>query len=280
MASVASMLHILPKWLDFPSQFKPVIVSVLGGAWINDKLKPRVGNYMRRFGLDVVTQRLEGTAVTQASEKNVSSFLSADNITVDQYVRNLGALPKVAKTVNLWAEVMYGTILGDYNKAIVCYDKPWWRSEGFNGYFASYSGPLTLGRDTSVDGKDHYSLTCFVNGLPGRFWNKLPAHERHAAVLKQLSKVLKGNLEIFHPIEVFDQIWQHEELRRGALTPVHALDRLIEFASVYGRPLGNLHFVGTEYSTEWKGYMEGALCSGEEEARQVVEAMKEASAKF
>src|SRR5699024_5995333 len=39
-------------------------------------------------------------------------------------------------------EVTDSTVLGDYNKAIVCYDRPWWRAEGFNGYFASYSGPV------------------------------------------------------------------------------------------------------------------------------------------
>lgn len=27
-------------------------------------------------------------------------------------------------------EVTNNTVLGDYNKAIVCHDKPWWRSEG------------------------------------------------------------------------------------------------------------------------------------------------------
>lgn len=32
----------------------------------------------------------------------------ADNVTLDQYVRNLGALPKTAEMVNLWAEVMHG----------------------------------------------------------------------------------------------------------------------------------------------------------------------------
>lgn len=185
--------------------------------------------------------------------------------------KELNILPALPPAVQ---EVTNATVLGDYNKTIVCYDKPWWRSDGFNGYFASYAGPITLGRDTSVDEKNHYSLTCFVNGLPGRKWSKLPSHERLAAVLKQLSVIFKGNPEVFRPIEVFDQIWQHEEFSRGALAPVHALGHLTKYALVYGRPVGNLHFVGTEYSSEWKGYMEGALCSGEQGAQQVVDALQ------
>lgn len=179
-------------------------------------------------------------------------------------------------------EVTNGTVLGDYNKAIVCYDEPWWRSDGFNGYFASYVGPVILGRDTSVDDKKHYSLTCFVNGNPGREWSKLPPHERRAVVLKQLAKVFDAgpDSEVFKPIEIFDQVWQHEEFSRGALAPVHAIGHLTKYTSVYGKPVGNVHFVGTEYSTEWKGYMEGALCSGERGAREVVQAMQNVSAKL
>lgn len=37
----------------------------LGGAWINDTLQPRVWSYVQKFGLGVVKQRLEGTAVMQ-----------------------------------------------------------------------------------------------------------------------------------------------------------------------------------------------------------------------
>lgn len=179
-------------------------------------------------------------------------------------------------------EVIDGTVLGDYNKAIVCYDRPWWRSEGFNGYFASYAGPVILARDTSVDERNHFSLTCFVNGQPGRDWSKLYPHERRAVVIKQIAKIFKAdaNSEAFRPIEVFDRVWKHEEFSRGALAPIHALGHLTKYASVYGKPVGNLHFVGTEYSTEWKGYMEGALCSGERGAREVVESVKKVPSKL
>lgn len=174
-------------------------------------------------------------------------------------------------------EVTNATVLGDYNKAIVCYDRPWWRDSGFNGYFASYSGPVILARDTSVDEVRHYSLTCFVNGNEGRKWGKLIPHERRAAVIKQLAKVFNAgdnnDHEVYKPIEVFDQVWQHERYSRGALAPITALGHMTRFADVYGKPVGNLHFVGTEYSNEWRGYMEGALCSGEIGAAEVIKAL-------
>ena len=35
----------------------------LGAAWVNDSMQKRIWNYTKRFGLEVVQQRLEGRAV-------------------------------------------------------------------------------------------------------------------------------------------------------------------------------------------------------------------------
>ncbi|KAL4799572.1 hypothetical protein BDV19DRAFT_376357 [Aspergillus venezuelensis] len=417
----------------------------LGGAWINTTLQPRVGNYVQRFGLKTVEQRLEGNAVMQQSEDpggrfefpygitpedsvqglSISQFtteekknlefirdhieaeslkpgppkVADDNICLEQYVRDLGALPAVVKMINIWAQVMHGleateysaawfidycrrnrgllairaddktggqhlryrdgaqslpntlasllpdtsihlstpilsihdhgphvlatstsgqtftsrkiilsipstlykelsiqpplpprlqtitngTVLGDYNKAIICYDRPWWREMGFNGYFASYIGPVILARDTSVDEVGHFSLTCFVNGRPGRDWSALRAHERRKVVLDQVAAIFTPDIagksesrkenDVYKPIEFFDQIWQHETYSRGALAPVTKIGHYTEYADIYGHPVGNIHFVGTEYSNEWKGYMEGALCSGEKGAKEILDAL-------
>ncbi|KAF2095861.1 amine oxidase B [Rhizodiscina lignyota] len=176
-------------------------------------------------------------------------------------------------------EVANSTLLGHYNKAIVCYDRPWWRDLGYNGFIMSYKGPVIVGRDTSVDENGFYALTCFVNGREGEKWAKLYPHERRRVVLEQLAAMYDVGLdsEVYRPIEFFEQIWKHEPYSKGALAPVTALGHYTKFDSVYGKPVGNLHFVGTEFSTEWKGYMEGALCSGEQGAKGVVEALRRQS---
>lgn len=46
----------------------------LGGAWINDSLQPRVWSYVQKFGLEVVKQRLEGTAIIQDSPNQRLEF--------------------------------------------------------------------------------------------------------------------------------------------------------------------------------------------------------------
>lgn len=173
-------------------------------------------------------------------------------------------------------DVSDSAILGHYNKAIVCYDKPWWRDLGFNGFFMSYIGPVIVGRDTSVDQECQYSLTCFVNGNKGDEWGKLYSHERRKVVLEQLAVIFNvgQDSEVFRPIEVFEQIWKHEPYSKGALASITEIGHLTKYDSVYGKPVGNLHFVGTEFSPEWKGYMEGAMCSGEQGAKEVIEALQ------
>ncbi|KAL0934475.1 flavin-containing amine [Colletotrichum truncatum] len=398
----------------------------LGAAWVNVNTQKRIAEWVRRFKLPMVEQRLVGTAVMQVSSKERIEFpfgitpeftpeekknletirdhIQAeslkreapkpedDKVSLDEYVKKLGALPKTVAMINLWVKVMHGvesseesaawfieycrcnrglfsiraddktggnyqrfhngtqqiangiaelighsnihlsapvasiennqthvTVittknqrfvgrkaivsipsamlhelnfspalpsrvrevtdsarLGHYNKCILFYDKPWWRDLGYNGFFMCYEGPITLARDTSADEVRQFSLTCFVNGKFGEDWSKLYPHERRSQVIKQVAKVFNvdESSEAYRPIEVFDQIWKHEQYSRGALAPITAIGHLTEYADVYGKPVGNLHFVGTEYSNDWKGYMEGALASGEQGAKEVIGAVQ------
>jgi monoamine oxidase len=188
-------------------------------------------------------------------------------------LKDLNFSPPLPKRLK---EVTDAAFIGDYNKAIIVYDRPWWRHQGFNGLLLSYTGPVCVARDTSIDELGFFSLTCFVNGHPGREWSKLYPHQRRKVVLEQLAKAYAQDKtsELFRPIEIIDQIWQHEQYSRGALTSITKIGHLTEYADVYGKPTGNVHFVGTEYSPEWKGYMEGALCSGEIGAREVIESLQ------
>lgn len=174
-------------------------------------------------------------------------------------------------------EVTNSTKLGHYNKAIVFYQRPWWRDLGFNGFIMSYKGPACVVRDTSVDHAGVYGFTCFVNGREGEKWGKMYPHERRKVILDELATAFNvgPDSEVYRPTEFFEQIWQHEEFSRGALAPVTAIGHYAKFRDVYGKPVGNLHFVGTEYSNDWKGYLEGALATGERGAKEVVEALKQ-----
>lgn len=179
-------------------------------------------------------------------------------------------LPKRAQ------EVYNNTKLGHYNKAIVFYSKPWWRDGGFNGFFMDFRGPACVVRDTSFDDEGIYGFTCFVNGKPGEEWSKQSPETRRKVILDQLAHAFDSS-EAYNPLEFVEQIWQNEEFSRGALAPVTKIGHLAKYRDIYGKPVGNIHFVGTEYATHWKGYLEGALTSGHAGAKEVIEALKDQS---
>ena len=51
---------------------------------------------------------------------------------------------------------------------------------------------------------------------------------------------------------------------------------LTDFEHVLRAHSGRVHFVGTETAYEWKGYMEGAVRSGERGAQEVLLSMNKA----
>lgn len=163
------------------------------------------------------------------------------------------------------------TRLGYVTKNVVVYTKPWWVEKGFAGLFQSFTGPVSMARDTSDPEKGFYCLTCFLVGDPGREWSKLPQHERRARVLRQLADAYGNPEEALNPIEVFEYEWNGDEFAKGAPCPFTGPGVMSKFGHALREPVGSVHFVGTETSVEWKGYMEGAVRSGERGAEEVVE---------
>ncbi|KAH7327169.1 hypothetical protein BKA65DRAFT_539826 [Rhexocercosporidium sp. MPI-PUGE-AT-0058] len=179
------------------------------------------------------------------------------------------------------ATVTSSTIHGYYSKMILCYDTPWWTnptpiSPKCCGLAISYQTPAAVIRDTSVPADDHYCLTCFVGGAPGLAWSGLPQHERRAQVLAQVSKIFGNKEDVYKPVEIFEQEWSKEQYSKGAPCPIMGPGVLTSVggSSALREVVGNLHFVGTETSEVWSGYMEGAVRSGIRGAEEVVRSLK------
>ncbi|PGH13227.1 hypothetical protein AJ79_03785 [Helicocarpus griseus UAMH5409] len=166
-----------------------------------------------------------------------------------------------------------GTKLGFYSKVIAVYRRPWWTTKNLCGLILSYNGPVVVARDTSYPPEGQYSLTCFVNGSLGRKWSTLPPFERQMQVLRQLRDIT-GEEEAMQPITVLERQWTSEQWSLGAVCPVSAPGVMSSVGHLWPAPVGNVHFVGTEFAREWKGYMEGAVCSGEDGAREVLDALR------
>ncbi|CZR59697.1 related to amine oxidase [flavin-containing] B [Phialocephala subalpina] len=176
-------------------------------------------------------------------------------------------------------------------KVILVYPTSWWREYGLCGFAQSSAGPISVCRDTSVDPDGQYSLTCFVSAEPGKRWIKLSKEARKTSVVEQIAKMfgpacavkstdpstLEAVTEIAkNPAEIFYHDWSADEWSQGC--PCPALpprpNGILDLAPALKSSVSALHFAGTETSNIWRGYMEGAVRSGERAADEVVNAIR------
>lgn len=158
--------------------------------------------------------------------------------------------------------------MGATTKCIVTYDQPFWRDAGLSGEAISGAGPLTVTFDnTSHDGA-RAALVGFVVGQSARALAPLPAAERRARVLAAFARFFGKAASA--PREYVEQDWQEEQWTRGCPVASFAPGAMLAFLPALRAPVGRLHWAGTETATEWNGYLEGALQSGERAAAEVL----------
>ena len=187
-------------------------------------------------------------------------------------LKNIAFYPPLAPAKRAWTESLY---YGYYTKAMMEFKSPFWIPRGFCGLANSFIGPAGVIRDSCIPQDNKYVLTCFMGGDPGRAWAALSTPDRIKALLKQIEKLFGvSNLEDqFVKLTAYE--WVHDEYAGFgcpcASLPPGVLDTL--GGNSLREPCGNLHFAGTETAGEWKGYMEGAVRSGERAAAEVIKTL-------
>jgi monoamine oxidase len=166
-------------------------------------------------------------------------------------------------------ELSSKTVLGCTIKVILLYQTPWWRAANLTGIVQSFKGPVVVARDTSVDERKQFSLTCFVVGDGGLEWAKKPKPERWSLVHDQIKHIFGPFVEVPQPVKTVEMNWVEEQWSQGCPCPAMPPGVMTSFGHALRTPHGRVHFVGTETSYEWKGYMEGAARSGERGAKEV-----------
>jgi monoamine oxidase len=89
-------------------------------------------------------------------------------------------------------------------------------------------------------------------------------------VVEQITRLYGPFAKVEEPIEVVEQIWMNEQWSQGCPCPVMPPGGLTDYEHVLRAPVDRVHFVGTETAFEWKGYMEGAVRSGQRGAQEIL----------
>ena len=157
--------------------------------------------------------------------------------------------------------------MGRVIKVNVVYDEPFWRSDGFSGQANSDTRPPGTVFDNTPYSGGPGILVGFLEGRHADIASGLTPEERRTRILDDLVGYFGPRAR--SPIDVLELDWAAEEFSRGCYGAFATPGTLTRFGPHLRRPIGPLHWAGTETATRWAGYIDGAIESGERVSREI-----------
>jgi monoamine oxidase len=156
---------------------------------------------------------------------------------------------------------------GSVIKLNVVYEEPFWRSEGLTGQAASDEGPVKITFDNSPPSGSPGVLLGFMEAGDGRRWAAATPEERREAAVGCFTRFFGPRAQ--DCVAYIERDWMAEEFTRGCYGAHFTPGVWTAYGPALREPVGRIHWAGSECSSVWNGYMEGAVRSGEQVATEV-----------
>jgi monoamine oxidase len=162
--------------------------------------------------------------------------------------------------------------LGTSSKLHLEFERRLWREQGLDGW--TETGRLqTTWEETVAQPGAGGVLVVYNGGAAGAGWDPAPAHGPAdatvvAPALAVLDRLVPG-LEAAWTGRAWLDYWRASPWHRGAYS-YYAVGQTTRFRGVEGLREGNVHFAGEHTSLAFRGYMEGAVESGERVASEIL----------
>ena len=165
-------------------------------------------------------------------------------------------------------QLTQSTPMGSVIKVLAVYDTPFWRDRGFNGQVAADEGPVRVVVDNSPPAGTPGVLVGFVEAQQARQLRRLPPEQRREQVLACLSRFFGP--QALQPHDYVEQDWSAQPWSGGCYGAFFPPGVWTNYGRALREPVGHIHWAGSETSTNWAGYIEGAVRSGERAAGEVL----------
>ncbi|MGB1277308.1 MAG: flavin monoamine oxidase family protein, partial [Nannocystaceae bacterium] len=157
---------------------------------------------------------------------------------------------------------------GSLIKCILTYREAWWRADNQSGELVSTDGPLCFVCDNSDPALKTPALVAFLGGDAARAHGEMSAADRRQLVESELVRCFGPKAA--QTTGYLEKNWAADPWARGCPVGVMGPGNFVRFGPALRKPVGNLFWAGTETASEWCGYMEGALQSGERAASEAL----------
>jgi monoamine oxidase len=157
--------------------------------------------------------------------------------------------------------------MGSVIKVNLLYERPFWRESGLKGSTISLEDPLCVAVDNTPQDSRHGVIAGFAEGIHARRLTTLSPAERRTIVLECLVKYFGP--EAANPLEYLEKDWSAEEFSGGCYGGRLGTGVWTAYGPHLSKPVGVIHWAGTETAAIWNGYMDGAVRSGHRAADEV-----------
>ena len=157
--------------------------------------------------------------------------------------------------------------MGALMKCDAVYEKPFWREAGLSGMGLNDTGAVRVAFDNSPPDASVGVLLAFVGGSTWATYGTKTRAARKKAVLEGFAELFGD--EALHPIQYVEHDWTREQWTKGSPVAVQVPGAITAYGDTIREPFRRVHWAGTETSTYWSGFMDGAVRAGERAATEV-----------
>ena len=159
-----------------------------------------------------------------------------------------------------YRQLLQRSPMGSKFKVFAVYAEAFWREEGYCG---AGRGNLRYLEETADSGPVESNpgiMVSFVAGNKAAALNRLSDTEQRRLILEDFVRYLGPKAA--EPLDLVVQRWIDEQWTTGGYTAFRTPGAWTGFGTTWQQPHGRIFWAGTEESTRWPGYFEGAIEAG------------------
>lgn len=254
----ASILHLAWTQAVAPQDEGPESWLLNGAAGqvaerLTDELKPFISLNAPVYGID---QDDRGVTVHLGEGRQVQAKCAV--VAIPLPLRN-----KITFRPDLPAQTrsfLQRSPMGSMIKIFAIYKAAFWRRQNLNGFAVGNLKTLELTADSSLPSGTPGILASFVTASAAVAFQQMTPVQQRKAVLDDL--VAYWGPEAGSPEELIIQNWNQESWSTGAFTSFVTPGAWTTYGQQWQESHGRVHWAGTEASSRWPGYFEGAIEAG------------------
>jgi len=270
--SNVSMLHALfytKSGKDFDT-----LMNIKKGAQ-QDRIKGGAQSILNKIALTLSDSIQLNQAVLQIDQSAETITASGEGFSYAAKKLILAVPPAVAGNIKFVQPLpsakqlfLKQNFMGSVIKCYAVYKRPFWRDQKRNGLCAAPGQPVSVTFDNSPADGNKGMLMGFVLADKAKELFALTDEQRKQIVLDCFSQYFGPEAGL--PELYKDKCFTHEPWSLGCYAGMMPVNAWTQSGEAVRTITGHIHWAGTETATQWNGYMEGAVRSGERAADEIL----------